>query len=959
LSQLLNGEATSMAIRKLAADFIALTAGTNEAIDEITALASGAFVVTSHRSSATGLMKYYTRVYDSTNTLVSGPVALNNSAYAAFSSAKLTKVLDAGDGTYWVLWNAPPEVGSTLPTVMSQHFASDGSKIGTAIEQTVFANQSKPLPEAIVATGDAATPFAWAAVKVINGVNSVTMTLLDANFAPQGNQVILEGTQPAGSRVVGIEQLGAGKILVTYLQNNPDGLDDALLMAVFDLTTGSFPPWPGEGGFTSTIVTNGAIYDPQVDTTADGKIAITWRTVDAQMPNGIKLLANIYPSYGQPPEQVSTITTNEAVYGRDFETVLFENGRIATMWVTADHADPKKTVLFLQYFGANQESLTNEILLGYVPKQSSGIDLHAELNAAGNLVVSWIGLNGTTRVRKSAVFDPKKFVSTSSDDGWTGSTDSETFHGGKGNDELRGNGGDDKLYGDSGDDTLQGGAGADIIDGGVGDDTASYFYDSGLTASLLNALDNTGAATGDTFVSIENLFGSNKGADTLIGDANGNILQGFIGRDQLLGGAGNDILRGGAGADIIDGGDGIDWASYFFDQAVTVSLFGGTMTGAARGDMFSSIENIQGSDTGFDRLVGNASANRILGHGGNDSLYGKEGDDELEGGNGNDALFGDIGNDYLDGGADNDYLSGGIGDDKLRGGAGADSLIGGSGTDYADYRDNSSITVSLGARFAGTGTAKGDTFSGIEGVDGTSQGNDKIGGNAGDNIFFGYGGDDKLYGENGDDTLVGGTGKDLLDGGNGKDWADYYNEGPVTVALDKSVTNKGAAAGDTLISIESLGGSNRFADLLIGDAKSNYLAGGGGNDRLKGQAGDDGLRGGTGADILDGGAGKDYYIYSDKADRGDKIVNFEKGDFFSFSSELFTGFNIANQKALSATFFQSGTTNVSRGASKVFLFRTTDDTLWVDFDGKGGAAALLFADLQNNYDLKASDIFIY
>ncbi len=940
-----------MAIRKLAADFISLTAGTNEAIDEITALANGAFVVTSHRSSATGLLKYYTRVYDSTYALVSGPAALNDTGYAAFSSAKLTKVLDAGDGTYWVLWNAPPQTGSTLPTVMSQHFASDGSKIGTAVEQTLFANQPKPLPEAIVATGDAATPFAWAATKMGAGETHLTLTLLDANFAPQGSEILLSQALSADAQVSEIERLSNGKLLVSYLENKSTAAFDRLSMAILDTATGLFSA-------EKSVASGKTIYDSEVDVNSNGTFVVTTRMSDATRPNGIKVIASIYDANGTFLATANQITDPEPVFGKDYETVLFDDNRFATMWVTADHADAKKTVLFLQFYDAEGNGLTNEILLGYVPRQSAGINLHAELNAAGNLVVNWIGLSGTTQVKKSAVFDPDIYVSTPQYDWWTGTDANETFHGGKGNDELLGRGGDDKLYGDDGDDTLTGGAGADVIHGGVGEDTASYYYDDGLTASLLNASDNTGAATGDTYVSIENLSGSNTGADILIGDANGNILQGYIGNDQLIGGAGNDILRGGLGGDSLDGGSGTDWASYFYDGAVMVSLMGGAMSGSAKGDTFNSIENIQGSDTGADKLIGDMHANRILGEGGNDILDGKDGDDELEGGDGFDRLFGNVGNDFLDGGAGNDVLNGASFDDTLRGGTGADQLIGGSGTDYADYRDNQSIAVSLTHKFANTGTAKGDTYNSIEGVYGTN-GADKIGGNAGDNVFFGYGGDDKLYGEDGDDILVGGSGKDLLDGGKGKDMADYYSEGPVTIALDNSVVNKGAAAGDTFVSIEGLGGSNRFADVLIGDAKNNYLAGGGGDDRLKGQAGNDGLRGGIGADILDGGAGKDYYIYSDKADGGDKIVNFGNGDYFSLASELFTYIDVGDQTVLNSTYFQTGLTNVSASTFAFVLFRTTDDTLWLDIDGKGGAAALLFADLQNNYDLKASDIFIY
>ncbi len=947
-----NGRATAVAIKKIAADFISLTAGTNEAIDEITSLANGSFVVTSHRSSSTGLMKYFTRVYDSTHTLISGPAALNGTAYASFSNAKLTKVLDLGDGTYWVLWNAPSQTGSTSPTVMSQHFAADNTRIGNPVEQTLFNNLSSPLPEAIVATGDTATPFAWAAVKTVGGVTNLTLTLLDPNFAAQGNEISLNESLASDARISGIEVLTSGKLLVSFIENKSTTASDKLSVVILDVTSGTFA--------APVLVTTGAIFSSEIDVNANGSFVVTYRKVDTSRPNDIKVSAAIFDSAGTLLATADQITNPEPVFGNDYETVLLDNDRFATIWVTADHADSKKTVLFLQFYDAEGLTISNEILLGYVPRQSAGINLHAELNEAGKLVVNWIGLSGTTQVKKSAVFDPRIFVATSGIDWWTGGDANETFRGAAGNDELLGKGGNDKLYGDNGNDTLFGGAGADVLDGGVGDDTASYYGDEGVTASLLSAGGNLGAAAGDTYASIERLAGSNSGNDVLEGNRINNIIWGYGGTDNMRGGDGNDLLLGGAGGDYLDGENGQDWASYYEDAAVTVNMSDTSRnTGAARGDYYVAIENLEGSNRGNDRLTGDSGFNEIYGQGGNDFIYSQEGDDNLNGGSGDDTVSGGEDQDSIAGEAGNDRLYGNHGDDTLTGGTGADYLNGGIGFDFVDYFGGSSVIVSLSGSFANGGAATGDTFAGIEGVYGTSKGADKISGSNANNDLFGNGGNDKLYGLGGNDYLSGELGADLLDGGSGEDTASYYSDGGVTVALDRSIANKGAAAIDTLISIENLSGSNRFDDVLIGNAVDNYLRGNGGNDRLVGNGGDDGLKGGIGKDILEGGAGKDYFVYSDQIERGDKIVDFEKDDSFSFSNEMFTSFSFTNQSFLNATYFQSGTTNVASGTTKLFIFRTTDDTLWVDFDGKGGAAALLFADFQNDYNLKASDIFIY
>ncbi|NPD14039.1 hypothetical protein HOY34_02355 [Xinfangfangia sp. D13-10-4-6] len=435
--------------------------------------------------------------------------------------------------------------------------------------------------------------------------------------------------------------------------------------------------------------------------------------------------------------------------------------------------------------------------------------------------------------------------------------------GGGGDDAIYGRAGDDTLYGGIGNDTLVGGAGADLLDGGEGRDLASYIdATAGLRADLLQPGTNTGFAAGDSYISIEDLHGS-AFADTLLGDnlanviwgaAGNDVLYGRGGDDTLYGGDGNDTLIGGAGADLLDGGAGRDTADYSDATAGLRAdlLLPGSNTGFAAGDVYLSIEDLQGSAFN-DTLAGDSDANRLFGGAGVDSLYGRNGDDSLYGGDGNDVLIGGAGADYLDGGA---------------------------GRDAAHYGDSPiGLKVDLVLTAANTGIAAGDRFVSIEILIGSAF-NDILMGDAGDNALWGgegndqlvgRAGNDSLYGGAGNDTLFGGAGADLLDGGAGRDRAHY---GDATAGLRADLlqpgTNTGFAAGDRYISIEDLYGS-AFADTLLGDNLGNVIWGADGNDVLYGRGGADTLYGGTGNDTLIGGAGADLLVGGDGRDTASYI----------------------------------------------------------------------------------------
>jgi len=448
----------------------------------------------------------------------------------------------------------------------------------------------------------------------------------------------------------------------------------------------------------------------------------------------------------------------------------------------------------------------------------------------------------------------------------------DVVHSGAGRDILHGEDGNDTLNAGVGNDVLDGGLGADILDGGQGVDTATYENAvTGVIASLDSglALVNTNEAAGDTYVNIENLTGSIFG-DTLVGDAQANIL---------TGGAGNDILIGRGNGDVLEGGEGNDTASYEYAfSTIIVDLANGLGTqGEADGDTLNSIENIIGG-SGNDTIISatGIQANSYDGRSGIDSvsyinsvtgvtatlttgISGVVQSNEAAGDSFSsiENLIGSNQADTLIGNADNNVLNGNLGDDLLEGLAGADTFIGGSGDDTVSYEHSSlGVTASLNSVFTVgpavtlTNDALGDTFSSIENLTGSNFSDVLIG----DDLS------NTLTGGSGDDELEGMSGADILVGGLGSDTASYaHSVSAVSVSLTTGVagfTNIGDAVGDTFQSIENITGSE-FNDLLIGNSDDNILIGNGGDDVFEGLAGADTLMGGAGTNTASYAHGTD------------------------------------------------------------------------------------------------------
>ncbi|MFJ7798854.1 beta strand repeat-containing protein, partial [Pseudomonas sp. NPDC096950] len=313
------------------------------------------------------------------------------------------------------------------------------------------------------------------------------------------------------------------------------------------------------------------------------------------------------------------------------------------------------------------------------------------------------------------------------------------------------------------------------------------------------------------------------GTDTLVGTTAADELYGFAGNDSLSGGEGNDLLDGGAGADVLNGGNGIDTASYANSTAgVTVNLVTGTgLGGDAQGDTLTSIETVIGSAYN-DTLTAQTSGHTLNGGAGDDVYYvnGTSVNVVEAVGGGNDEVrtillnytlaanverltyvgtssftgYGNALDNVITGGANNDYLMGG---------AGADQFIGGAGIDTASYYDSvSGLTINTKTGVH-TGIAAGDTYVGIE----------------------------NIQGSNYNDTFISGAAADQLDGSSGIDIIDYSgSDSAVTVSLVSGVVGIGGdAQGDKLSNFETVIGS-AYNDTLTAQTSGHTLNGGAGDD---------------------------------------------------------------------------------------------------------------------------------
>ncbi|MCC6232526.1 MAG: M10 family metallopeptidase C-terminal domain-containing protein, partial [Verrucomicrobiales bacterium] len=162
------------------------------------------------------------------------------------------------------------------------------------------------------------------------------------------------------------------------------------------------------------------------------------------------------------------------------------------------------------------------------------------------------------------------------------------------------------------------------------------------------------------------------GAAVLIGGMGNDSLSGGDDEDQLYGQGGDDLLEGGTGDDELDGGSEND--HYRFDTDVIL----GSDEIAEGESPLGGADTLDFSTSGLSLLIDLAATSMTVLDGATTVLALSYPPDVLENiiaGSGNDTLKGNLLDNVLDGGAGDDVLEGRRGDDDLSGGAGSDLYL--------------------------------------------------------------------------------------------------------------------------------------------------------------------------------------------------------------------------------------------------------------------------------------------
>jgi VCBS repeat-containing protein len=394
---------------------------------------------------------------------------------------------------------------------------------------------------------------------------------------------------------------------------------------------------------------------------------------------------------------------------------------------------------------------------------------------------------------------------------------------------------------------------------------------------------------------------------TLTGLDTDDVMIGTAGADTLLSDGGQDDLFGLAGDDVYYIADASDVVHEVAGEGNDVVYVGASYALLAG----SSVEVLSVNDLGGTdpiNLTGNELSNLIYGNAGANVLIGNGGADYLAGNGGDDTYYVDSTDDYVDEAA-------------------------GNGTDVvytsASYKLAAGVSVEvLSANDLGALSALALTGNELGNI---------IYGNAGANVLNGGAGADYLAGNGGDDVYHVDTAGDYVEESAGQGNDVVYASASYTLTAGASVETLSTIDQADTAAINLTG--NELGNLVYGNAGANVLNGGGGSDYLLGN----------------GGADTFAFTTALGAGNVDTIGDFLAGtDKVGLDDAIFSG--IGTPGAFNANAFRAGT--AAADADDRIIYDQATGNLFYDADGNGAGAAVLFATIQGNPVLTASDFAV-
>ncbi len=798
-------------------------------------------------------------------------------------------------GGYVVAWQSQNQDGSRSG-IYTQRFDSGGAPAGVETRANTFTALEQANP-AVVGLAGGGYVVSWDSNGQDGSGLGVYLQRYDASGVPAGSEVRVNSTVLSDQRVPAIGALDDGGYVVAWTGFQAG--TNSVFLQRYDAAGNAV----GAETQVNTMPFNqGSV---SVVGLANGGFVVTWNGLTGTATQN-DIYARRYDAAGAPvgSEFMVNATTVDQQLGPT--VAQLSDGGYVISWMS-DNTDGDVAGIFAQRYAADGATVGGEFQVNTVAQGSQALPVVTGLSDGG-YTIAWQSDDGSASGIYARRFDA------------SGAAKVDQM-------EVRGTTGDDVIVAADGNQSINGGGGADTMSGGLGDDT--YVVDA--VGDLV--IENPGAGTDSVLSSVtyalslnvENLTltgtlsvnaTGNGLANTLIGNAANNVLDGAGGADTMAGGVGNDTYVVDDGADTVTEfvNEGLDTVQSSVAYVLGANVENLTLVGTAP---------ISGTGNALDNvLTGNGAANVLSGGAGNDTYVAGAGDTVTEAaGEGNDTVVTDaswtleanLENLVLVGVADIDgtgnslvnSITGNQGNNILNGGTGADSMAGALGNDiYVVDNPGDVVIENLGegtdlvqstVSYTLSANVENLTLTGASAISGT--------GNALDNVLTGNSAANTLAGGDGNDILDGGTGSDTMAGGAGNDTyvvnvssdvvvesADQGNDtiqSAVTLTLGSNVENLvltgSSAINGTGNALNNLVRGNSANNTLNGAGGFDALEGGGGNDSLTDTSGGNYLNGGAGTDTLTGGASADFFIGGPGNDtlstgNGADVIAFNAGD---------------------------------------------------------------------------------